>query len=94
MSITDTAYFVFGENLEVYNTNKQTHQEFMEAGLEFIKQVGLIIPLPIFKYFPSIAYRKFIQATERMRELGKPSRLPLNFVYYCYVHLSHIVRFT
>ncbi len=70
MSITDTAYFVFGENLEVYNTDKQTHQEFMEAGLEFIKQVGLIVPLPIFKYFPSIAYRTFIQATKRMRELG------------------------
>ncbi len=48
MSITDTAYFVFGENLEVYNTNKQTHQDFMEAGLEFIKQVGLLVPLPIF----------------------------------------------
>ncbi|XP_064393549.1 probable cytochrome P450 49a1 [Halichondria panicea] len=67
----NTAYFVFGENLEVYNTDKRTHQEFMEAGLEFIKQVGLIVPLPIFKYFPSIAYRKFIQATGRMRELGK-----------------------
>ncbi len=74
-SFADTAYFVFGENLEVYNTNKQTHQDFMEAGLEFIKQVGLLVPLPIFKHIPSIAYRKFIQATRRMRALGNCNRI-------------------
>ena len=70
-SSTDTACFVFGENIDVYNTTDPIHQEFIVAGLEFIKQISLLKPLPIYDYFPSLAYRKFIQATRRMRELGK-----------------------
>ncbi|XP_064393529.1 probable cytochrome P450 49a1 isoform X2 [Halichondria panicea] len=67
----NTACFVFGENIDVYNTTDPIHQEFIVAGLEFIKQISLLKPLPIYDYFPSLAYRKFIQATRRMRELGK-----------------------
>lgn len=67
----DTAYFVFGENLDVHNAQDKTTKEFMEAGLEFIKQFGLFIPLPIFNYFPQIFYKKFIEAVKRMRELGE-----------------------
>ena len=69
-SLIDTAYFVFGENLEVYNTNQQTHQEFMEAGLEFIKQLSLLGVNPLTKYISSITCQPFIQATRRMREKG------------------------
>ena len=54
---TDTAYFVFGENINAFTTNDPTHKEFIKAGLEFVEQVGQLQPLPIYKYFPTKAYK-------------------------------------
>ncbi len=68
---TDTAYFVFGENIDVYDTADPTQAEFIEAAVEFIKEFSEIQPIPIYNYFPSLAYRKFIRIAKRMRELGK-----------------------
>ena len=54
-----------------FTTNDPAHKEFMKAGLDFIEQLSRISPLPIYKYFPTKAYKKFIAVTGRMRELGK-----------------------
>ena len=53
-----------------FTTNNPAHKEFMEAGLDFIEQISRLSPLPIYKYFPTRAYKKFIAVTSRMRELG------------------------
>ena len=57
--------------MNVFTTNDPTQKEFMSAGLEFVEQVSQLRPLPIYKYFPTKAYKRFIQATGRMRELGR-----------------------
>ena len=69
--LSGTAYFVFGENMNVYTTNDPTHKEFIEAGLEFIRQFTQLLPLPIYKYYHTKGYKAFVQATRRMRELGR-----------------------
>ena len=69
--ISGTAYFVFGEYMNVFTTNDPTHKEFIEAGLEFIGQVSQLSPLPIYKYYHTKGYKAFVQATRRMRELGR-----------------------
>ena len=57
--------------MNVFTTTDPTHKEFIKVGLEFIAQIGQLRPLPIYKYFPTKAYKRFIQATGQMRELGR-----------------------
>ena len=57
--------------MNVFTTNDPIHKEFIKAGLEFVEQVGQLQPLPIYKYFPTKGYKRFAQATGRMRELGR-----------------------
>ena len=56
--------------MRIFSTDDHTHNQFMEAGLEYMEQIFKVKPLPIYKYFPTRAYKKFIQAASRMRELG------------------------
>ena len=65
-----TAYFVFGENLNVYDDSDVTQKEFMSAGIKFIQQMTQISPLPIYKFFPTKSYRDLVETIGRMRELG------------------------
>ena len=57
--------------MNVFTTTDPTHKEFMSAALEFVAQVSQLRPLPIYKYFATKAYKRYIQATGRMRELGR-----------------------
>ena len=65
-----TAYFVFGENLNVYDDSDVTQREFMSAGLKFIEQLTQVSPFPIYKFFPTKSYRELVKTIGRMRELG------------------------
>ena len=73
-----TAYFVFGENLNVYDDSDVTQKEFMSAGLKFIHQISRVSPLPIYKFFPTKSYRELVKTIGRMRELGM--LIPCNIV--------------
>ncbi len=57
--------------MDVYNTTDPAQAEFIEAGLDFIREISRLQPLPIYDYFPSLAYRKFIRIASRMRVLGE-----------------------
>ena len=86
---TDTAYFVFGENISTFTTNDPTHKEFIKAGLDFVEQVGQLQPLPIYKYFPTKAYKTYVQATSHMRELGMLTsnlEIPLHIMSIAFAH--------
>ncbi|XP_064393551.1 cytochrome P450 10-like isoform X1 [Halichondria panicea] len=61
----NTTYFVFGENMNVYDTSNANNQAFIAAGLDFFNSLQAVIlnPLPIYKYYHTKAYKKFIQTT-------------------------------
>ena len=81
MFLSGTAYFVFGENINAFTTEDPTHKEFIEAGLTYIKHFSQLLPLPIYKYFHTKSYKKFVQATRRMRELGLSERC----IFVCFI---------
>jgi len=56
----------------VYDSKDSEAQEFIVAGLEFIRQFSQLRPMPFYKYLPSSSYNNFVKATGRMRELGMP----------------------
>ena len=59
--------------MNVYDTSNATNQAFIAAGLDFIDSLQAIImnPLPIYKYYHTKAYKRFIQTTTLMRKLGE-----------------------
>jgi len=69
---TDTAYFVFGERFDVFDSNNKAHQEFVKTALEFFRAMNTAVnkPFAVFKYFPWM-YNEFARATGKMRHLGE-----------------------
>ena len=58
LPIVDTAYFIFGENMRIFISDDPTHKEFIEAALDFIKEIFQIRPIPIYKYFSKNCIQK------------------------------------
>ena len=59
--------------MNVFDTSDTTSQAFITAGLDFIQSTQVIVmnPLPIFKYYHTKSYKRFIEATRLMRNLGE-----------------------
>ncbi len=58
--------------MNVYDTSNANNQAFIAAGLDFFNSLQAVIlnPLPIYKYYHTKAYKKFIQTTTLMRKFG------------------------
>lgn len=65
-----TAYFVFGENLDVYDDSNVTQKEFISAGTKFIEMLSKNSPIPIYKVYPTKSYKELVHAISHMREIG------------------------
>ncbi len=59
--------------MNMYDTSNAESQAFITAGLNFFESLQAIImnPLPIYKYYHTKSYKKFIKATTIMREQGE-----------------------
>ena len=74
---------MYGENIDVYSGRDPLLKEFMEAGLDYINEIGLIIfALPVYRIYPTKAYRRFKNAVRRLQRAGE-------YIYYYYFSLMH-----
>ena len=65
-------YFVYGENIDVYSGTIPLLKEFMEAGLDYIESIGwILLALPVYRIYPTKAYRNYKRAVTRMQRAGK-----------------------
>ena len=69
---TGVTYFVYGENIDVYSGTIPLFKEFMEAGLDYIESIGwIILALPVYRIYPTKAYRKYKRVVRRMQRAGR-----------------------
>ena len=69
---TGVAYFVFSERLNVYDDTDPVLKEFREAALDFIGNLAKIaMALPLYKIYPTKAYRDYLNGVNRMQSFGK-----------------------
>ncbi len=59
--------------MNMYDTSNAETKAFVTAGLNFFDSLQAIImnPLPIYKYYHTKSYKKFITTTLIMREQGE-----------------------
>ena len=69
---TGTAFFVLGENVDVYSNGDHTHQAFMKIGLEFTKCLKALVSSTLVSDNASTQrYREFVETTNTMRQQGR-----------------------
>ncbi len=62
----------YGEKINMYTNDDPIHQEFIEAGLEYIRSVGdIATAIPIYKIFPTKTYRDYVNIVHRIHAIGK-----------------------
>ena len=65
------SYFVYGEKINVYSGADPTQQEFIDAGLEYIRSlVSITTALPLYKLYPTKAYKDYEKTVRRMQRAG------------------------
>ena len=63
---------MYGEKINVYSEADPLQKEFMEAGLDYIQSlVGIGLALPLYRIYPTRAYRDFARIVKRMQRAGK-----------------------
>ena len=69
--IIGIGYMTLGEKLDTFDESKKDLQEFEKISLDYAKNVEVIVfAPPLYKYFPTKAYRDFKRATDCMYEKG------------------------
>ena len=70
--LAGVSYFVYGEKIKIYSGADPIQKEFMEAGLNFIRSTAAIsVALPLYKIYPSKAFRDFRRIVRRMQGAGE-----------------------
>ena len=71
-SISGVSYFVYGEKINIYSGTDPLLREFLEAGTAYIRSIGIIgSALPLYKLYPTKAYRDYEKIVRRMQKAGK-----------------------
>ena len=72
MLSTGISYMVFGERLDTFDESRKDLQEFQNAAVELISLIGVLVNQPpLYKYFPTKTYRRFVAAMNCTRKYGK-----------------------
>ena len=62
---------VYGEKLNTFDESRKDLLEFQNAAIAFFELLfTLQIGPPLYKYFPTKTYRRFVQAITRIHEYG------------------------
>ena len=60
---------VFGEKLDTFDESRKDLLEFQTTAIEFISSI--MSSPPVYKYYPTKEYRKFVNLCNRLFEQGK-----------------------
>ena len=62
---------VFGERLDTFDESRKDLQEFQNASIEAMSLVETLLNgPPVYKYFPTKTYQRFVGAINRTRQNG------------------------
>ena len=62
---------VFGERLDTFDESRKDLQEFQNAAIELVSSVGVLMNQPpLYKYYPTKTYRRFVAAINCTRKHG------------------------
>ena len=72
MLTTGISYMVFGERLDTFDESRKDLKEFQNAAVELVSLIGVLASQPpLYKYFPTKNYRRFVAAMKCTRKYGK-----------------------
>ena len=75
---------MYGEKINVYSGADPIHQEFIDAGLNYIRSIrGIIFAIPLYKLFPTKAYKDYEKVVRRMQRAGSNGTLYIQLATYC-----------
>ena len=80
------SYFVYGEKINIYSGTDSIQQEFIDAGLNYIRSVNdIAFALPLYKLYPTKAYKDYEKGVRRMQRAGNGGnrKLYTNAVLMC-----------
>ena len=70
-TLKGVSYFVYGEKINVYSGTDSIQQEFIDAGLSYIRSVSdIVYALPLYKLYPTKAYKDYEKGVRRMQRAG------------------------
>ena len=62
---------MYGEKINVYSGADPIQQEFIDAGLNYIRSIGDISSaLPLYKLYPTKTYKDYEKVVRRMHNAG------------------------
>ena len=62
---------MYGEKINVYSGADPVHQEFIDAGLSYIRSIrGIVLSLPLYKLYPTKAYKDYEKVVRRLHNAG------------------------
>ena len=65
------SYFVYGEKIDIYSGADSIQQEFIDAGVNYIRSAAEIVyALPLYKLYPTKAYKDYEKSVRRMQRAG------------------------
>ena len=63
---------VFGEKLDTFDESRKDLLEFQTTAIELISSIAMIFTSPpVYKYYPTKEYRKFVKVINKTLEQGK-----------------------
>ena len=63
---------IYGEKLDTFDESRKDLMEFQNATLELFLTLGMLINVPpLYKYFPTKNYRRFVAALNSARQHGE-----------------------
>lgn len=62
---------MYGEKVDIYSGNDPSQKEFLEAGLDYLRNMNIALDLPLYRIYPTKAFRKYKEIVKRLHEAGE-----------------------
>ena len=65
------SFFVYNENIDIYTGSDPAQKEFMEAGVDYIQSIPMIMAaLPIYRLYKDKTYKEYEKILRRVQKAG------------------------
>ena len=70
-TLKGVSYFVYGEKIDIYSGADSIQQEFIDAGVNYIRSAAdIVYALPLYKLYPTKAYKDYEKIVRRLQRAG------------------------